>query len=80
MRGGHWLDIDYLWDAFEREDPLDAAAIVAGPTRLVVAATAVDTGAAVWFEPDAATMAQVLQASSAVPVLFRRFVEVNCRR
>ena len=49
-------------------DPLDAAAIVAGPTRLVVAATAVDTGAAVWFEPDAAAMAQVLQASSAVPV------------
>ena len=40
LRGGHWLDIDYLWDAFEREDPLDAAAIVAGPTRLVVAATA----------------------------------------
>ncbi len=79
LRGGHWLDIDYLWDAFEREDPLDAAAIVAGPTRLVVAATAVDTGAAVWFEPDAAAMAQVLQASSAVPVLFRRFVEVDGR-
>src|SRR4051794_38376613 len=26
FRGGHWLDLDYLWDAFAREDPLDTAA------------------------------------------------------
>ncbi|MEZ4402380.1 MAG: patatin family protein [Kofleriaceae bacterium] len=77
LRGGHWLDIDYLWEASEREDPLDAAAIVAGPTKLVVAATCVTTGRPTYFEPDAATMSDVLRASSAVPVLFRRFVEVD---
>jgi len=80
LRGGHWLDIDYLWEAFEREDPLDAAAIAGGPTQLVVAATCVDTGTPTYFEPDAAAMSDVLRASSAVPILFRRFVELDGRR
>jgi predicted patatin/cPLA2 family phospholipase len=80
LRGGHWLDIDYLWDAFEREDPLDIAATAASRTRLVVAATCVDTGAPVFFEPGADAMSEVLRASSAVPVLFRRFVELGGRR
>lgn len=79
VRGGHWLDIDYLWQAFDQEVPLDVAAVAAGPTRFVVAATAVDTGAAEYFEPDAAAMSEVLRASSAVPVLFRRFVELGGR-
>ena len=80
VRGGHWLDIDYLWDAFEREDPLDIPAVAAQPTPLVVAATCVDTGAATFFVPTADTMSEVLRASSAVPVLFRRFVELDGRR
>ena len=80
LRGGHWLDIDYLWSAFEREDPLDVAAAAASRTRLVVSATCVDTGAAAFFEPGAGTLYEVLRASSAVPVLFRRFVELDGRR
>jgi predicted patatin/cPLA2 family phospholipase len=79
LRGGHWLDIDYLWTAFEREDPLDVVAAAAHRTRLVVAATAVDTGAATYLEPDAADLAEVLRASSAVPILFRNFVALAGR-
>jgi predicted patatin/cPLA2 family phospholipase len=80
LRGGHWFDIDYLWDAFDREDPLDVTRAAAHPTPLVVAATSVDTGAAVYFQPGAGELSDVLRASSAVPVLFRRFVEVGGRR
>src|SRR5688572_10684101 len=80
LRGGHWLDIDYLWDAFDREDPLDCAAAAQNRTRLIVAATAVDRGVATFLEPTAATMSEVLRASSAVPVLFRRFVELDRER
>src|SRR5277367_1675407 len=29
VRGGHWLDLDWLWDAIEREDPLDRRAAAA---------------------------------------------------
>lgn len=80
LRGGHWLDIDYLWGAFEREDPLDLAAAAASRTRLVVAATSVDTGAPTFFEPGAGVLWEVLRASCAIPVLFRRFVELDGRR
>jgi len=80
LRGGHWLDIDYLWAAFEREDPLDVAALVASPTRLLAAATCVETGRAEYLEPGVDNMSEVLRASSAVPVLFRGFVEIAGRR
>lgn len=74
LRGGHWLDVDYLWDAFAREDPLDAAAAARSRTRLVVAATSVRHGTPRFFEPSADELIEALRASSAVPVLFRRFV------
>lgn len=77
LRGGHWLDIDYLWDAFDREDPLDVEQAIANPTRLLVAATDIATGEAVYLEPRADTLSEVLRASSAVPVLYRRFVELH---
>jgi predicted patatin/cPLA2 family phospholipase len=77
LRGGHWLDIDYLWDAFDREDPLDVAAAAGNRIRLVVAATAVARGEATFHEPHAGDVSEVLRASSAVPVLFRRFVELG---
>ncbi len=80
LRGGHWLDIDYLWDAFDREDPLDCAAVAANATPLLVAATDVATGHASYLEPRAETLSEVLRASSAVPVLFRRFVELDGRK
>jgi predicted patatin/cPLA2 family phospholipase len=79
LRGGHWLDIDYLWDAFDREDPLDCAATARAGTQLIVAATAVETGTAAFLEPTAGDLSEVLRASSAVPVLFRRFVELERR-
>jgi predicted patatin/cPLA2 family phospholipase len=80
LRGGHWLDMDYLWDAFAKEDPLDAAAAAASRTRLVVAATAVETGEPAFLEPGADALSEVLRASSAVPVLYRGFVELDGRR
>jgi predicted patatin/cPLA2 family phospholipase len=77
LRGGHWLDIDYLWDAFDREDPLDVAAATSSTTQLLIAATRVTSGTAAFLAPTASTLNEVLRASSAVPVLFRRFVELD---
>ena len=50
FRGGHWLDIDWLWDAFLREDPLDVEGATRGPTEFLVAATCVDSGEAVYLK------------------------------
>lgn len=80
LRGGHWMDIDYLWSAFDAEDPLDVVAAAAHPTRFCVAVTDVETGDPVYLEPTAADMSEALRASSAAPLLFRRFVELGGRR
>lgn len=79
LRGGHWLDLDYLWDAFDREDPLDVDAVARSGTRLIVAATAVDSGCATYWEPRATDLSHRLRASSAMPVLYRKFVDVEGR-
>jgi predicted patatin/cPLA2 family phospholipase len=79
LRGGHWMDIDYLWDAFDREDPLDVVGATSNRTKLVVAATDVASGAPAYFEPSASELNETLRASSAVPVMFRRFVELGGR-
>jgi predicted patatin/cPLA2 family phospholipase len=79
-RGGHWLDLDYLWDAFEREDPLDAARATTSATRFFVAVTSVDDGTAAYVEPTVESLMTVLRASCAVPVLYRGFVELEGRR
>ncbi|MDX2093930.1 MAG: patatin family protein [Kofleriaceae bacterium] len=79
LRGGHWLDIDYLWAAFAAEDPLDVVAAAANPTQFYVAVTDVDSGNDVYLRPSSANMNEVLRASSAAPLLFRRFVELEGR-
>lgn len=80
LRGGHWFDIDYLWDAFGREDPLDAVAATGHDTKLVVGTTSVERGVAEFFEPTQDDLVEVLRASSAVPLLYRKFVELQGQR
>ncbi len=79
LRGGHWLDLDYLWDAFEREDPLDVQAVMTNDTKLLAVATAADTGSAEYLEPSTETLLEVLRASCAVPIMYRKFVELSGR-
>lgn len=79
LRGGHWLDLDYLWDAFAREDPLDVHGATRSETRLLVVATDVETGNARYFEPQSHDVNEVLRASCAVPILYRKFVEIAGR-
>jgi predicted patatin/cPLA2 family phospholipase len=77
LRGGHWMDLDYLWDAFLREDPLDVGKALSSPTQLVVVATAVATGQPTFIEPRVHDLLDVLRASCAVPVLYRGFVTLG---
>lgn len=77
LRGGHWLDLDYLWDAFDREDPLDAVRATTSATQYLVAVTSVATGAPVYLQPTAPLLMTALRASCAVPVLYRGFVDVD---
>ena len=80
LRGGHWMDLDWLFDACERDDPLDVAALLACDVELVVAATSADTGAPVYLVPRADDASLLIKASSALPVLYRGPVVVRGHR
>jgi predicted patatin/cPLA2 family phospholipase len=80
LRLGHWMDLDWLFDACDREDPLDVAALLRCRVEFLVATTSADTGAPVYLAPRAADAAAVLKASSALPLLYRGPVRVRGQR
>ncbi len=73
LLGGHFMDLDWLWDYCDREDPLDVAGC-ARNTRgkeFLAACTSVETGRPVYLRPQEENWNAVLKASSAMPVLFK---------
>lgn len=77
VRGGHWLDLDWLWDAIEREDPLDRRAAATCGTEYALVATSVQTGEPRYLAPTADDMLDALKASCALPVLYRKTVTLG---
>lgn len=79
LRGGHLLDLDWLWEITIREIRLDLAAIYARQKPFVVVLTDVLTGQAVYRQTAAEDLEHTLKASSAIPLLYRRYPEVDGR-
>jgi len=77
LRGGHWLDLDWLWDAITREDPLDCRAAAASRVETTLVATCARTGAPRYLSPGPDDMLQALKASCALPFLYRGTVRVG---
>jgi predicted patatin/cPLA2 family phospholipase len=71
IRRGHWMDLDWLLDACDREDPLDVAALLGCGVELLVTTTSADSGEPVYLEPRADDASTLLKASSALPILYR---------
>jgi predicted patatin/cPLA2 family phospholipase len=76
LKGGHLLDLDWLWDITIKEIRLDLEHIIAHP-GYYVGVTDVKTGKAVYIKPDIHNLEQVIKASSSVPIFYRDFVSVN---
>ncbi len=79
LRGGHLLDLDWLWDITIREIRLDLAAIYIGTKPFIVVMTDVQTGDAQYKLTGAQNLEHVLKASSAMPLLYRSFPVVEGR-
>ena len=80
LAGGHFMDLDWLWDYAAVHDPLDALAATGNPDReFLVGVTEVATASALYLRPTAETLSEYLLASSALPVLYRRFVPLHGR-
>lgn len=79
LRGGHYMDLDWLWESFIREDPLDVPAAVAHDGEFLITVTDCDTGKPAHLTPDLDTCYEMLKASSALPVLYRGGVSLAGR-
>jgi predicted patatin/cPLA2 family phospholipase len=78
LRGGHMMDLDYLWDVIDAEDPLAVKEIFKMRDKeYIIVATDIEGGKPVYIKPDADNCNICLKASSAVPLLYRGNLEVN---
>jgi predicted patatin/cPLA2 family phospholipase len=73
-RGGHWLDLDWLWQAIMRQDPLDCHAAASSGVEYALVATCARTGVPRYLSPGAGDMLDALKASCALPLLYRRTI------
>jgi len=80
LRGGHWLDFDWLWQATERDVPIDRAKLAASAVKLVLSATSYATGQPVYLEPTDSDLMLSLKSSCALPILCRDPVHVADQR
>jgi predicted patatin/cPLA2 family phospholipase len=79
LRGGHLLDLDWLWDITIREVRLDLATIYSRAKPFIVVLTDAQTGNAHYKLTRAEDLEHVLKASSAMPLLYRAYPEVEGR-
>jgi len=81
VRGGNWMDLDYLWRAIDEEDPLDIPAIFRREKHdFIAVGTSAATGEPLYLRPRADDCSDVLKGSSALPFLYRGSVEVGGER
>lgn len=79
IRGGHLMDLDWLWEITIREMRLDLARIYSHGRLFLVGLTDVQTGTAIYKATHIADLEQVLKASSAIPVFYRGYPRVEGR-
>jgi predicted patatin/cPLA2 family phospholipase len=79
IRGGHVMDLDWLWEITIREIRLDFAAIYSSQKQFITVLTDVQTGDAVYKVTTAGDLEHVLKASSAMPFFYRGYPKVEGR-
>lgn len=80
MKGGHYMDLDWFWDFLETADRLDTEAASRAKGRVfLIAATNIETGGAEYLQAEPERLNDMLKASSALPMLYRNFININGR-
>jgi len=79
FRGGHLLDLDWLWNITIREIRLDLQSIYAKGKPFIVVLTDTQTGDTIYKVTSAHDLEHVLKASSAIPLFYRDYPRVDSR-
>lgn len=77
LRGGHWLDLDWLWEVTIREIRLDLEAFARQGLPLIVVTTAVSDAEPRYIQATADNLEALLKASCSVPMLYRDYPVIN---
>jgi len=81
LRGGHLMDLDWMWEQTIRHDRLDLTALFETLSRCNkeyrIVATSMETGKALYLSPGPDTLEHFLKVSSAIPVFYRKVLEVG---
>lgn len=77
LRGGHLMDLDWLWDITIREIRLDLPTIYSKQKPFIVAMTDVRTGQTCYRSTGDDDLEDVLKASSAMPVFYRNYPVID---
>jgi predicted patatin/cPLA2 family phospholipase len=84
LRGGHLMDLDWMWKQTITNYRLDLAYLFhklrTQNKEYIVVATSVDTGNALYLLPDENTLEHYLKVSSSLPVFYRNILEVDGER
>ncbi len=79
LRGGHLMDLDWLWNITIREIRLDLETIYSRGKPFIVVLTDVQTGEAIYKLTNAGNLEHVLMTSSALPLFYRGYPCVDGR-
>lgn len=79
LRGGHLMDLDWLWVVTIRDMRLDRKVIYSKGKPFFAVMTDVASGRAVYEETRPDNLEDVLKASSAMPLLYRGFPVIDGR-
>jgi predicted patatin/cPLA2 family phospholipase len=77
VRGGHYMDLDWLWERLAVEIPLDQTSIERNRTQLVSVATCAKSGKTLYLTHCAPNIHDELKAGCALPLLYRGPVRVG---
>lgn len=77
LKGGHLMDLDWLWDITIRECRLDLNRIYKKEKPFFTVLTDIATGKPIYKKTDKSNLEAVLKASSAIPFLYRGFPVID---
>ena len=81
LRGGHLMDLDWLWEQTIRNYRLDLACLFhklrSQNKKYIVVATSMESGDALYLEPSEYTLEHYLKVSSSLPVFYRNILDVS---
>ncbi len=77
LLGGDFMDLDWLWEETIRDHPVNTDNIVTDGRPLFLTLTNSTTGKAEYLRPTPENLADMMKASSAVPIFYRSGVDLN---